>query len=112
MKKSWLVAPLIMLSGCSMFTEKKPFPLKETEPAMVRDCRKVGKYPGPAGYRFWGPPATLGDYKYQTALKAKEKGATHIYWREDPEGMEGGIAGFAFDCSGVPSMMNDGDGFE
>jgi hypothetical protein len=51
---------------------------------------------------MWGPPAALGTFKYDTAKKAKEMGATHIYWGEDVEGLEGGIVGIAVDCTGVP----------
>jgi uncharacterized lipoprotein YmbA len=112
MKKIWLVALLIVLTGCSTMTEKQPFPLKETESVLVRECRMVGKYPGPEGYRFWGPPPVLGDFKYRTALKAKEKGATHIYWRVVIDGFEGVTVGMAYDCSAVPWMMNNEEGAE
>jgi len=113
MKNIWLMVPLLALTGCSMFLSGKPFPLEETEPIMVRECRKVGKFPGPVGYRFWGPPAVLADFKWQTAEKAKQMGATHIYWRENPEGSEGEIVGYAFDCTGVvmPQGDEDDDGY-
>ena len=101
MKILLLIIPLLGLAGCSAFSTKGPFPLKQTSPRTVKDCRKVAKFPGPAGYRMWGPPAALGSFKYDTAQKAKEMGATHIYWGEDVEGLEGGIFGFAVDCTGV-----------
>ncbi|MDD2337451.1 MAG: hypothetical protein PHD01_12830 [Geobacteraceae bacterium] len=102
MRRLWLVVPLLGLTGCSVFTENAPFPLKETNQSDVKACRKVAKLPGPSGYRMWGPPAALGSFKYDAAKKAKEMGATHIYWGEDVEGIEGGIVGYAVDCTGVP----------
>jgi len=107
MKRMWLIVPMLGLAGCSMFTANAPFPLKETSPSVVAACRKVAKFPGPSGFRMWGPPATLGSFKYETALKAKEMGATHIYWREDLEGLEGGIVGYAFDCTGIPVGVDE-----
>lgn len=101
MKKMMLVASLLILSGCSMFSSDKPNPLIETEPIVVKGCRRVGTFPGPTGSRMWGPPAVLADFKYQTALKAKEMGATHIYWREVLDGLDGQTYGYAFDCTGV-----------
>jgi len=109
MKKMWLTVSLLALSGCSMFTADRPFPLEETKPAAVKKCRKVGKFPGPAGYRFWGPPAVLSDFKWQSAEQAKQMGATHMYWREDSESLKGEIAGFAFDCTGVDMSGSDRD---
>jgi hypothetical protein len=106
MKKTILVGSLFVLSGCSMFGSDKPYPLVETSPYVVKDCRKVGTFPGPTGSRMWGPPAVLADFKSQTALKAKEMGATHIYWREKLEGLDGQIYGYAFDCTGVVTERN------
>jgi hypothetical protein len=100
MKKISAAIFLLMLCGCSTAAQK-PFPLEVVEPHVVAKCRQVGKYPGPGGYRMWGPPAVPGSFKYETALKAKEKGATHIYWREDVDGIDGNIVGNAFDCTGV-----------
>lgn len=101
MKRLWFIAALLCLTGCSAFSTKGPFPLKETSSRTVKDCRNVAKFPGPSGYRMWGPPAALGSFKYDTAKKAKELGATHIYWGEDADGLAGGIVGFAVDCTGV-----------
>jgi hypothetical protein len=113
MKKLWLVVPLLALSGCAMFSTEKPFPLEESNPTSVRECRRVGTFPGPEGYRFWGPPAVLSDFKWKTAEQAKQMGATHIYWRESSEKFEGGIVGYAFDCTGVkmPQDYEDEDGY-
>jgi hypothetical protein len=107
MKKSMLFGSLLLLSGCSMFSSNKPFPLVETEPPVVRECRKVGTFPGPTGSRMWGPPPVLADFKYRTAVKAKEMGATHIYWRENIEGIGGETVGYAFDCTGVVTETNE-----
>lgn len=101
MKRLWLVVSLLGLAGCSMFTAHAPLPVLETSPSVVAACRKVATIPGPSGFRLWGPPATLGSFKYEAALKAKKMGATHIYWREDLEGLEGRIVGYAVDCTGI-----------
>lgn len=113
MKRIWLLFSLLGLAGCSLFTTNEPFPLLEATPKSVKECRKVGKFPGPSGFRMWGPPAALGPFKLETAKKAKAMGATHIYWREDLEGLEGGIVGYAFDCTGVEmDDPIDENGFE
>jgi hypothetical protein len=88
--------------ACSGTSCGGPFPLIESDHISVRECRLVGKYPGPSGYSSWGPPPVLGDFKYQTALKAKEAGATHIFWGEEKTGIIGTtVIGYAFDCTGV-----------
>jgi hypothetical protein len=111
MKTFLLFAAIIAISGCSTCLPDKPFPLGMADPISVRECRRVGKYPGPDGYRFWGPPPVLADFKYRTAVKAKEAGATHIYWREDVRGFYGQtrVFGYAFDCTGVIMPQYDED---
>ncbi|MRR33894.1 hypothetical protein EG829_04220 [bacterium] len=113
MKKICLMVSLLALSGCSMFLTEKPFPLEDADPNSVKECRKIGKFPGPEGYRFWGPPAVQSDFKWQSAEKAKQMGATHMYWREDSEAFEGRIVGYAFDCTGVdmPNADENDDGY-
>ena len=115
MKKICLLVSLLALSGCSMFTGDNPFPLQEVapDPEIVKDCRLVGTFPGPEGYRFAGPPVVLSDFKWQTAEKAKRMGATHIYWWEGGGKVKGEITGFAFDCTGVdmPQGDEDDDGY-
>jgi hypothetical protein len=105
MKKTMLACLLVVLSGCSV----TPAPLIETEPIFVRDCRKIGTFPGPAGKRMWGPPAVLADFKYKTSVKAKEMGATHIYWRQEFSGLDEMIVGHAFDCTGVDTRTGEED---
>ena len=97
---SILVVPI---AGCSRYVPSKPFPLEVADPLSVRECRPVIKIPGPYGYSFWGPPPVLGDFKFQSATKAKEAGATHIFWREAIMGYYGQVRvmGYAFDCSGI-----------
>lgn len=103
MKTMLLFITGIALSGCTTFLADKPFPLGMADPLSVRECRPIGTYPGPSGYRFWGPPPVLADFKYQTAVKAKDAGATHIFWREENRGYYGQarVFGYAFDCTGV-----------
>jgi hypothetical protein len=109
MKRVVISVSLFMLSGCSMFGGSKPFPLVETDPTAVRDCRPVGRYPGPSGYKYWGPPAVTGPFKLDTAEKARAAGATHIYWRPTGMGMSGAVTGFAFDCTGVDMGPDNGE---
>lgn len=99
MKKMLIVLPLLFLAGCA--TASKPYPLVETDYETVRDCRQVAKFRGPDGYRMWGPPAVIGDFKYESAVKAKAMGATHIHWRVGGPGIEGGLTGWAVDCTGI-----------
>jgi hypothetical protein len=108
MKTFLLFLTILAILGCAAHVSNKPFPLEFADPVSVRECRLVGKYPGPYGYRFWGPPPVLGDFTYRSAVQAKEAGATHIYWREAFKGYYGEtrIIGYAFDCSGVAMPKN------
>ena len=108
MKTFLLFITIIAITGCSTYHTDIPFPLGTADPISVRECRPVGKYPGPYGYRYWGPPPVLGDFKSRTAMKAREAGATHIYWREDIRGYYGEtrITGYAYDCTGVAMPKN------
>lgn len=110
MKLLWLFIAFIAVAGCAM---SRPIPLEESDPMSVRECRPVGSYPGPYGYRFWGPPPVLGDFKYLAASAAADAGATHIYWREAVLGYYGQtrIVGYAFDCRGVAMPRYQGDYF-
>jgi hypothetical protein len=103
MKTLWLFAVLLAVTGCSTYNAGRPFPLVEADPISVRGCRPVGRFAGPSGYRFWGPPPVLGDFKYRAAVQAREAGAIHIYWRDDFWGYYGQsrVVGHAFDCTGV-----------
>ena len=111
MKFFWLLITIFAIFGCATIPSTQPFPLRAADPLSVRECRPVGKFPGPYGYRFWGPPPVLGDFRYRTAMKAREAGATHIYWREDVRGYYGEtrITGYAFDCTGVAMPTYDED---
>jgi hypothetical protein len=111
MKKICLLALLMMLPGCSMFSSGKPFPLEEVgSQETVKDCRKVATYPGPKGYRMYGTPTATATFKLETAEKAKAEGATHIFWDEDVLGVKGQLIGYAYDCTGVlMGTQNDED---
>ncbi len=108
MKIFLLFIAIITMTGCSTYSSQIPFPLGTADPVSARECRPVGKFPGPAGYRFWGPPPVLADFKYKTALEAQKMGATHIFWREEARGYygEARIVGYAFDCTGVAMPKN------
>jgi hypothetical protein len=110
MKNFLLLVTVTALSGCAMYPANQPFPLAPADPYSVRECRPVGRYPGPYGYSYWGPPPVLGDFKYRTAVTARDAGATHIYWREEILGIRGEtrIVGHAFDCTGVSMPNYDG----
>jgi hypothetical protein len=103
MRLFWLLFAFVAINGCATGPSTKNFPLRYGDPVSVRECRFVAKFPGPYGYRFWGSPPVLADFSYRTALKAKEMGATDIYWREDIRDYHGQtrVTGYAFDCSGV-----------
>lgn len=111
MKTFILFVSILTILGSSTAVSSRPFPLGVADPASVGECRLVERIPGPYGYRFWGPPPVLGDFKYQSAVKAKEAGATHIFWREAIKGYYGQtrVIGYAFDCSGVamPKYFED-----
>jgi len=111
MKTFLLIVSLLVFTGCSTYVSQKTFPLDVAGPASVGECRLVERIPGPYGYRFWGPPPVLGDFKYQSAVKAKEAGATHIFWREADMGNYGQtrVIGYAFDCTGVTMPKYFGD---
>ena len=99
MKKMLAILSLLAVAGCA--TANKPYPLVETSSELVRNCRQVARFHGPEGYRMWGPPAVIGDFKYESAVKAKAMGATHIHWRVGAPGMDGSITGWAYDCTGI-----------
>jgi hypothetical protein len=111
MKTFLLIVSMLATTGCSTYVSQKTFPLEVANPSSVGGCRLVGKFPGPYGYRYWGPPPVLGDFKYQSAVKAKEAGATHIFWRDADLGFYGQtrVIGYAFDCTGVtmPKYFED-----
>jgi len=111
MKTFILFVSILTILGSSTAVSSRPFPLVVADPASVGECRLVERISGPYGYRFWGPPPVLGDFKYQSAVKAKEAGATHIFWREAIMGYYGQtrVIGYAFDCTGVamPKYFKD-----
>ncbi|MGA7827527.1 MAG: hypothetical protein WCA04_07710 [Geobacteraceae bacterium] len=111
MKTFMLFVATLMITGCSTYVASRPFPLEVADPGSVRECRLVAKIPGPYGYSFWGPPPVLGDFKYQSAVKAREAGATHIFWREPVMGYYGQtrVVAYAFDCTGVSVPKYYGD---
>ncbi len=111
MKTLLLLLTVLVVTGCATFPSYTPLPVAVADPLSVRGCRFVGAFPGPYGYRFWGPPPVLGDFKYQSALKARDAGATHMYWREIVLGYYGQtrVMGYAFDCTGVAMPQYFGD---
>jgi hypothetical protein len=111
MKTFIMITAILMMAGCSTYIASRPFPLEVADPVSVRECRLVGKIPGPYGYSFWGPPPVLGDFKYRSALIAKDAGATHIFWREPVMGYYGQtqVVAYAFDCTGVSMPEYYGD---
>jgi len=108
MKNFLLFVSILAITGCSTYASSKPFPLEVATPLTIGECRLVAKIPGPYGYSYWGPPPVLGDFKYQSAVKAKEEGATHIFWRDAIMGYYGEtrVIGYAFDCTGVTMPKN------
>jgi hypothetical protein len=90
MKKVLIVLSLFVVAGCA--TAKNAPPLVETNHDTVRNCREVAKFRSEAGKKYWGPPPVLGNFKYESAVKAKAMGATHAggAWHgQCPHGMGG-----------------------
>jgi len=99
MQKVLIVLSLFVVAGCA--SAKNAPPLVETNHDTVRNCRQVAKFRSEAGKKYWGPPPVLGNFKYESAVKAKEMGATHIYWMQGGPGMDSVLTGWAVDCTGV-----------
>lgn len=112
MKFILLVTGALLIWGCSTATTvpsgKGILAVRESDRISVRQCRYLGKIPGPTGYTYWGSPPVMGGFKAQAAAQAKQMGATDITWGEekvsgDPSPYDGKsrVFGYAYDCTGV-----------
>ncbi len=83
MKKALLVVSLMLLAGCGGFSGKQSTIMEVGLPYEVKDCRLLQSFKGPSGYRMWGNPMNIGNFKNEAIQKAEKIGATHILWRNE-----------------------------
>jgi hypothetical protein len=81
MKKALLVILFLLLAGCAGFAGRQSNIIEVSTPEEVKGCQFLESFQGPSGYRMWGPPMVIGNFKNEAILKAKRIGATHILWR-------------------------------
>ncbi|HET6420710.1 MAG TPA: hypothetical protein VFG19_11170 [Geobacteraceae bacterium] len=84
MKNALLVVSLLLLAGCGGFSGKQSTIVEVSDKEEVTDCKFLQSFAGPSGYRMWGNPAVIGDFKKEAIQKAEKIGATHIIWRDEP----------------------------
>jgi hypothetical protein len=81
MKKALLVFSFLLLAGCGGFAGRQSTIIEASTPEEVKGCQFLESFQGPSGYRMWGPPMVVGNFKNEAVQKAKIIGATHILWR-------------------------------
>ncbi len=81
MKKALLIFSFLFLSGCGGFAGRQSTVTEASDRAQVRGCQFLASFQGPSGYRMWGPPMVIGNFKNEAIQKAEMLGATHILWR-------------------------------
>ncbi len=87
MKKSLVVVSLLLLVGCGGFSGKQSTIVEADVPYQVKDCQFLKSFKGPSGYRMWGTPMIIGNFKNEAIQKAEKIGATHILWRNESAGL-------------------------
>ncbi len=81
MKKTLLIFSFLFLAGCGGFAGRQSTIVEASTPEQVKGCKLLASFQGPSGYRMWGPPMVIGDFKNEAIQKAEMLGATHILWR-------------------------------
>lgn len=81
MKKTLLVFSILFLAGCGGFTGRQSTIVEVSDQEQVKGCQFLESFQGPTGYRMWGPPMVIGNFKSEAIQKAEMLGATHILWR-------------------------------
>jgi hypothetical protein len=81
MKKALLVFSFLLLAGCGGFAGRQSTIIEASTPEEVKGCQFLESFQGPSGYRMWGPPMVVGNFKNEAVQKARRIGATHILWR-------------------------------
>ncbi len=83
MKKALLVFSFLLLAGCGGFAGRQSSIIEVSEREQVKGCQLLASFQGPSGYRMWGPPMVLGNFKNEVMRQAENIGATHILWRNN-----------------------------
>jgi hypothetical protein len=83
MKKALLVFSFLLLAGCGGFAGRQSTIIEVSEREEVKGCQLLESFQGPSGYRMWGPPMVIGNFKNEVIQKAENIGATHILWRNN-----------------------------
>ncbi len=82
MKKTLLIfISFLLLAGCGGFAGRQSTIIEASDREQVKGCKLLASFQGPSGYRMWGPPMVIGDFKNEAIQKAEMLGATHILWR-------------------------------
>ncbi len=83
MKKALLVFSFLLLTGCGGFAGRQSTIIEVSDREQVKGCQLLESFQGPSGYRMWGPPMVIGNFKNEVIQKAEMIGATHILWRKN-----------------------------
>jgi hypothetical protein len=81
MKETLLFFSFLLLAGCGGFSGRQSTIIEASAPEEVKGCQFLESFQGPSGYRMWGPPMVIGNFKNEAIQKAERIGATHILWR-------------------------------
>jgi hypothetical protein len=80
-KKVLLFFSFLLLAGCGGFAGRQSIIIEASDREQVKGCQLLESFQGPSGYRMWGPPMVIGNFKNEAIQKAERIGATHILWR-------------------------------
>jgi len=83
MKKVLLAVSLLILGGCAGFAGRQSSIIEVGAREQVEGCQLLESFQGPSGYRMWGNPVVIGNFKNEAIQKAEKMGATHILWRTE-----------------------------
>ncbi len=83
MNKALLVFSFLLLAGCGGFAGRQSSIVEVGAREDVKGCQFLATFQGPSGYRMWGPPMVIGNFKNEVIRQAENIGATHILWRNN-----------------------------
>ena len=81
MKKTLLIFSFLLMTGCGGFVGRQSAIIEVSNREEVKGCQILASFQGPSGYRMWGSPMVIGNFKNEAIQKAENIGATHILWR-------------------------------
>lgn len=81
MKIALMFLSLFLLAGCGGFAGRQSTIIEASDREQVKGCQLLESFQGPSGYRMWGPPMVIGNFKNEAIREAEKIGATHILWR-------------------------------